>query len=133
MTAPTLLTLPELAQAVDIEYRTLHSWIGRGLLRPSMKVSRGTGFPNLFSVEDAVRAKVIADLRRSGTHFDRLQEAAERLDEHPEALSEGAIMLVNGSVSVVDAQAAAAAIEQGSLTLIYNTGHAIREMLSTLG
>jgi hypothetical protein len=91
-------------------------------------MSRGTGFPNLFSLEDAVRAKVIADLRRSGISFNRLQEAAERLDEHPEALNEGAFMLVNGSISIVDAKAASAAIEHESLNLIYNTGHAIREI-----
>jgi DNA-binding transcriptional MerR regulator len=132
MTVPTLLTLPQLAEAVDVEYRTLHSWLVRRLLRPSVQTSSGTGTPNLFSIEDAVRAKVIADLRRSGVSFDRLEQAARELDENPKALTEGAIVLVNGSVSVVDAQAAAVAIEQESLTLVYNTGHAVRVISEAL-
>ena len=132
MAAPRLLTLPQLAEMIDVEYRTLHSWLERGLLRPSLQVSRGIGVPNLFSIEDAVRAKVIADLRRSGTSFDRLQEATQRLDDHPDALTSGATVLVNGSVSVVDEQDAAAAIERESLTLVYNTKYAVREIESAI-
>jgi hypothetical protein len=37
-------------------------------------------------------------------------------------------VLVNGSVSVVDENEAAAAIKGESLTLVYNTGYAIRDI-----
>jgi len=82
---------------VGVEYRTLHSWLQRGLLRPSVQESSGIGVPNLFSVEDTVRVKVIADLRSSGLSFDRLGQAVTELDAHPDALTDGAMVLVNGS------------------------------------
>lgn len=132
MSAPRLLTLPELAKAIDVQYRTLHSWLVRGLIRPSLQASRGTGVPNLFTFDDAVRAKVIADLRRWGVSFERVLEAARELDDHPEALDTGAMVLVNGAVSVVDAKGAAAALERESLTLVYNTAHAVRDIGSVL-
>ncbi len=131
MTAsPRLLTLPQIAELVGVEYRTLHSWLQRGLLRPSLQASRGTGVPNLFSIEDAIRAKVIADLRQSGASFDRLQEATEQLDDHPHALTSGATVLVNGSVSILDEEEVAAALKKESIALVYNTGYAVRAITS---
>jgi DNA-binding transcriptional MerR regulator len=127
-----LLTLPRLAEIVGVEYRTLHSWLKRGLLRPSGQRSEKTGVPNLFYPEDAVHAKVIAELRSSGLSFERLSEAAERLSEHPGALRDGAVVLVNGSVSVVSHSEAADAIARGSLTLVYNTAHAVRDVQMAL-
>jgi hypothetical protein len=132
MAAPRLLTLPELAQTVGVEYRTLHSWVGRGILRPSVQASRGAGVPNLFSTEDAVKAKVVAELRHTGVSFELLKQTSQKLDDHPHALTDGAIVLVNGSVSIVDAHGAAAAIQRDSLTLVYNTKHAVREIGSAL-
>jgi DNA-binding transcriptional MerR regulator len=132
MASPRLLTLPRVAKIVGVEYRTLHSWLRRGLLRPSMQESSGIGVPNLFSAEDAVQAKVIVDLRQSGLSFDRLQQAATQLDGHPKALTDGAMVLVNGSVSVVDQDEAAAAIQKESLTLVYNTTHAVQLVHSKL-
>ena len=126
--ASRLLTLPQVAEIVDVEYRTLHSWLKRGLLRPSCQQSSGIGVPNLFSRQDVVQAKVIADLRHYGVSFERLSEAAAKLDAHPGALSTGAAVLVNGSVSVVDEDEAAAAIKGESLTLVYNTAYAIRDI-----
>ena len=127
-----LLTLPQLAEAVDVEYRTLHSWVKRGLIAPSLQLSRGTGTPNIFSREDAVKIKVIADLRQAGIWFNVLAATLERLDEHPTALTDGAMVLVNGTVSVVDQAEATTAIAHGSLTLVYNVGHAIKMIETTL-
>jgi DNA-binding transcriptional MerR regulator len=132
MAAPRLLTLPELAQAIGVEYRTLHSWVGRGILRPSVQASRGAGVPNLFSTEDAVKAKVVADLRQTGVSFDMLKQTSQKLDDHPHALTDGAMVLVNGSVAIADAQGAAAAIQRDSLTLVYNTKYAVREIESVI-
>jgi DNA-binding transcriptional MerR regulator len=125
---PKLLTLPQVAEIVDVEYRTLHSWLKRGLLRASYQQSSGIGVPNLFSAEDVVQAKVIADLRQNGLSFEKLSEAAEQLAAHPSALSDGKVVLVNGSISVVDEATAANSIQHESLTLIYNTKFAIGEM-----
>src|SRR4051794_16474337 len=41
-------TLPQLSKLLDVQYRTLHSWVERGLLEPSVQKSRGTGTRNLF-------------------------------------------------------------------------------------
>jgi DNA-binding transcriptional MerR regulator len=132
MEFPKLLTLPQLAEIVDAEYRTLHSWLERGLLRPSVQASRGNGIPNLFSAQDAVRVKIIADLRQSGTSFERLHEAAAKLDDCPKALTTGVSVLVNGSVSIVEEDQAGEAIKDELLTLVYNTKIAIRKVQAIL-
>lgn len=119
------LTLPQLAETVGVEYRTLHSWLKRGLVEPSLQRSRGTGVPNLFDRTDAVRAKVIAELRQAGLSFDLLRQAAAMLADHPSALEDGAMVLVNGSVTVADADEAVATIRREALTLVYNTRCAI--------
>jgi DNA-binding transcriptional MerR regulator len=122
---PDLLTLPQIARVVGVEYRTLHSWVGRGLVEPSLQRSRGTGVPNLFSRADAVKVKVIAELRHAGLSFELLQRASAGLGAHPAALTHGAMVLVNGTVKVVDPQRALEAIEGETLTLVYNTKSAI--------
>ena len=132
MAAQRLLTLPDLAQTIGVEYRTLHSWVGRGILRPSVQASRGAGVPNLFSTEDAVKANVVAELRQAGISFDVLKQTSQKLDDHPHALTDGAIVLVNGSVSIVDAPGAAAAIQRDALTLAYNTTHAVRAIAAAI-
>jgi DNA-binding transcriptional MerR regulator len=123
-----LLTLPQLAETVGVEYRTLHSWLRRGLLTPSLQKSSGTGVPNLFDQTDAVKAKVIAELRQAGLSFEMLDQASASLDDHPTALIDGAMVLVNGCVTVADAQEAMRAITNESLTLVYNTRLAIDEI-----
>jgi len=128
-----LLTLPQVANTVGVEYRTLHSWLQRGLIEPSIQRSRGTGVPHLFNREDVVKAKVITDLRQAGVSFELLAEAASSLDGHPTALVDGAVVLVNGSVSVVDPDRAAAAISGEVLTLVYNVGYAIQLVDDALG
>jgi hypothetical protein len=88
--------------------------------------------PNLFSADDVVQAKVIADLRGYGLPFERLSEAAEKLSAHPSALTHGASVLVNGSVSIVEEADAGDAIKHESLTLVYNTGHAVRDIRAAI-
>jgi DNA-binding transcriptional MerR regulator len=132
MTSPGLLTLRQVARMIGVEYRTLHSWLGRGLLRPSVQFAGGSGVPNLFSARDAVRAKVVADLRHSGLSFEKLGQASIQLEDHATALTEGAMLLVNDSVSVLDDEAAYAAIKQDSPTLVYDTAHAVRNVTAAM-
>jgi DNA-binding transcriptional MerR regulator len=127
------LTLPELASVVGVEYRTLHTWLQRGLLRPSLRTSSGTGTPNLFLFEDVVVGQVLADLRRGGVEIEQLHRAAEALYEHAWALSRPSFLLINGRVDVVsDADQAAAALERDSFTLAYNTTRALRDVEEAL-
>lgn len=92
----TALTLPELARIVGVEYPTLHTWVRRGLLEPSVRRSEGTGTPNLFGTGDAVAARVLADLRRAGLSMDVLECAGQALRDSAEALEHPAVLLVNG-------------------------------------
>jgi DNA-binding transcriptional MerR regulator len=130
--ASRLLTLPKVADLIGVEYRTLHSWLKRGLLQPSHQSSSGTGVPNLFSLEDAVQAKVLADLRGCGIPLERLAEAAEKLGNHPRALNEGAAVVVNGSVVVIDEEQAGDMVQSESLTVVYNTKYAVTEIGSAV-
>jgi DNA-binding transcriptional MerR regulator len=119
-------TLPELSKAFDVHYRTLHSWVERGLLEPGIRRSTGTGKPNRFSRQDAVMVCILSELRDAGVKFELLTQAAERLRETDCALEEEAFMLVNGDVRIVfDSGDAASALERGGLTLAYNTGAAL--------
>lgn len=127
--APSPYTLPQLSKLVDVRYRTLHSWVERGLLQPSVRRSTGTGIQNLFDDRDAVTACILTGLRAAGVNFDLLQQAAERLRENDEALRRPAFMLVNGDVKVVfDEHAAAATLRCGGLTLAYNTADALKRV-----
>jgi DNA-binding transcriptional MerR regulator len=127
------LTLPEVAEIVEVEYRTLHTWVRRGLLQPSQRSASGTGTPNLFSAQDAVTAKVLADLRRGGIAIDELARVSDALQAHREPLTEDSILLLNGQVDVVaDAKSAVHALRQDALTLAYCVGHAQRAVAGAL-
>lgn len=92
------LTLPQLAEVAEVEYARLHSWLKRGLLRASVQTSTGSGSPNLFSSEDALRARILGDLVRAGVSFKSLQKTAEKLNAHSEFLQGDGVLSVNGSV-----------------------------------
>lgn len=94
------LTLPQVAEAADVEYRTLHTWVKRGLLKPSFHASTGAGSPNLFSYQDVLKARILGDLRGEGIDLDLIERAAEELQQWP-ALEPDDTVLVNGKVSVL--------------------------------
>jgi DNA-binding transcriptional MerR regulator len=129
----TALTLPELARIVGIEYRTLHTWVRRGLLEPSVRRSDGTGTPNLFGVGDAVGARVLADLRRAGLSMDVLESASQALRDSEEALERPAVLLVNGNVEIFpDAPSTAEALDRPGLSLVYRTRDALAHVSAAL-
>lgn len=113
------LTLPDVARLAEVEYRTLHTWLKRGLLQPSLQRSTGTGRPNLFSTRDAIAARVLADLRRVGAGFPALVEVARTL-KAAEGTPENAVLVVNGQVTVLDdEQQLRQALSQPEPALIY--------------
>jgi len=114
--------LPQISKLLDTEYRTLHTWVKRGLVRPSIRLSQGTGNPNLFSQRDAVAIQVLLELRRAGVALDLLEQAAEELWATESPLDDPrAYMTINGSAKLVfDAQAALSQIESGGVTLAYS-------------
>jgi DNA-binding transcriptional MerR regulator len=124
-------TLPEISSLLNTEYRTLHTWVKRGLVRPSVQTSKGTGIPNLFNRRDLVATQVLLDLRKAGVSLALMEQAAEKLAS--DALERPALMLVNGDVDLVrDTAQAMKALEAGGVTLTYNTATAIDTVDSRL-
>jgi DNA-binding transcriptional MerR regulator len=119
-----LLTLPQLAEAAGVGYRTIHSWLQRGLISPTLQASRGPGTPNLFVSEDAVRARAIAELRRAGVGLEALALAAQRLGETEPVESES-VLVVNGTVDLVPASVSLDSIlEGGEPAVVYKLASA---------
>lgn len=126
-------TLPELASLVGVEYRTLHTWVRRGLLLASCQQADGSGTRNLFDFDDAREAYVLADLRRAGFELSKLQDVAAELRRSRIQLAEDGVLLVNGCVSVARRGELAEAAARMSPTLIYDLEHAsdsLRQRLS---
>lgn len=94
------LTLPQIADIAGVEYARLHSWLKKGLLSASVLESTGSGSPNLFSLDDAEKARVLADLSRAGVEFSSLEEAAKKI--HDGLPDEDLYLSVNGSVEFLD-------------------------------
>lgn len=89
-----LYTMPEVAREVGLEYRTLHTWLQRGLLTPT-RMTNGTGYPTLFSAQDVRRVAMLASLRRAGCGMEILEIAAKA------PIVRGRVKLEMGDVSVV--------------------------------
>ncbi|MDQ3742406.1 MAG: helix-turn-helix domain-containing protein [Actinomycetota bacterium] len=124
--APDAYTLPQLSRALGAPYRTLHSWVERDLVAPSIHRTKGTGRANLFDANDAVTVCVLLELRKSGVPYALLEQAAAKLRER-ETLAEPVYVLVNGKVDIVtDVEEAAAALGRGGVTVAYHTGEAVR-------
>jgi DNA-binding transcriptional MerR regulator len=125
-------TLPEIAEFAQIEYRTLHLWLRRGLLRPSLRVAHGSGHANLFDESDVLGARVIADLRRAGLGMPLLERAAEALHRDDLVLTGNEYLLINGKVEIVSAPAEVGpSLADATTTVVYNTA-AAREALDKI-
>lgn len=77
------VTLPELATAAGLEYRTAHVWVHRGLLTPTIHESEGTGHPNRFAPEDVTLARALAELRHAGVSLNVLARVNGALRLYP--------------------------------------------------
>jgi DNA-binding transcriptional MerR regulator len=131
------LTLPQLAEAASIEYGTLHSWIKRGLLAPSLQASTGTGRPNLFSRRDLLTVKVMADLRAAGVGFESLELTATALQRPGQELEGNEVLVINGSVELIDGdRSLSQALKRREPAVVYPlawASEAVEEFLSTSG
>jgi DNA-binding transcriptional MerR regulator len=123
--AQGMFTLPQLADLVGVEYRTLHTWLRRGLLAASCAQSRGSGSRNVFDRQDALEAFVLADLRRAGVELPTLERVSGALRAARPARGDAGVLLVNGSVSFCTDQACLHdALAHSSPTLVYDVAHA---------
>jgi DNA-binding transcriptional MerR regulator len=118
-------TLPELAALVGVEYRTLHTWVRRGVLAGSLEQAKGSGTRNLFDRDDAVDTYVLADLRRAGLPLTRLIVVAAELRRSRRNPGAGAaVLLINGAVQLAGYDDVARVVSRASPTLVYDLSHA---------
>lgn len=122
--ADRMFTLPELASLVDVEYRTLHTWVRRGLLAASCQQAQGSGTRNLFDHTDALDAYVLADLRRAGLHLSKLEEVAAHLRSLRFADAPAEVLLINGRVSSMSRRCLSDAMRHESPAMVYDLDHA---------
>lgn len=119
------LTLPQVAEVAEVEYRTLHKWVKRGLLEPSFHASTGAGSPNLFSFQDALKARILGDLRAEGIDLELVDRTAKELLAHP-WLEPDDTLLVNGRLLVLKSgDDINAAIDKAKPSVIYRVAWAV--------
>lgn len=94
-------TLPQVATVADVEYRTLHLWLRRGILTPTKQAASGSGSPNLFDFGDALLARILGDLRRAGLEMHVLERVAAELRRQGRRPTGAELLLVNGRVELV--------------------------------
>jgi DNA-binding transcriptional MerR regulator len=122
------LTLPQVAEAADVEYRTLHTWVKRGLLEPSFHASTGAGSPNLFSFQDTLKARILGHLRSAGIDLEMVERTAIGLQKVSE-LDAGDTLLVNGTVSVLKGgEDIETAIDEAQPSIIYRVSWASKAL-----
>lgn len=122
------LTLPQVAEAADVEYRTLHTWVKRGLLEPSFHASTGAGSPNLFSFQDTLKARILGHLRSAGIDLEMVERTAIGLQKVSE-LDAGDTLLVNGTVSVLKGgENIETAIDEAQPSIIYRVSWASKAL-----
>jgi len=69
-------------RAVSITYRQLDYWDKTGLVRPSIKQARGKGSRRVYSFEDLVELRVIAQLLAIGVPLAAVRKAARYVRQH---------------------------------------------------
>jgi DNA-binding transcriptional MerR regulator len=89
-----IFTLPELAEMSEIDYRTLHNWQKRGMLRPSHVEANGSGTVSLFSETDAIQVLILAELRRAGVEVRILERIASKVREVAASPGEEDLLLI---------------------------------------
>jgi DNA-binding transcriptional MerR regulator len=90
-----LYTMPEAAEAAGIKYRTLHSWMQRGLFQPSVP-AQGTGRPARLTEHEVELCQILGQLRSAGCGLPILEAAVRGFGPH----STGVNLLLAGDVQV---------------------------------
>jgi DNA-binding transcriptional MerR regulator len=120
-------TLPQIAEIADVEYRTLHLWLRRGILTATKQAAAGSGSANLFDFGDALLARVFGDLRRAGLEVHVLERVAAELRRQGRRPSGAELLLVNGRVELVGrSDDVPDRVTGAGTTVVYDTAEARR-------
>jgi len=79
----------------SIDYRTLHNWQKRGMLRPSHTEATGSGTASLFDETDAIQVLILAELRLGGIEVRLLERIAPQVRELTANLNGKDLMLIS--------------------------------------
>jgi DNA-binding transcriptional MerR regulator len=119
------LTLPQVAAVADVEYRTLHLWLRRGILKPTRQAASGSGSANVFDFQDALLARLFGDLRRAGLEMHVLERVAAELRRQRRRPTGAELLLVNGRVELVGRRDDVGGRLTGAgTTIVYDTAQA---------
>lgn len=100
-----VFTLPELAELSGTDYRTLHNWQRRGILRPSHREANGSGTVSLFDSTDALQVLVLTELRQSGVEVRVLGQIASQIRELASTMASDDLLLIYEQTVVARAPA----------------------------
>lgn len=118
-------TLPQIAAIAEVEYRTLHLWLRRGILFPTKRATAGSGSTNLFDFGDALLARIFADLRRAGLEMRVLERAAAHLRRQGRRPTGAELLLINGRVELVSrSDDVQGRLTGAGATVVYDTAEA---------
>ncbi len=124
-----VFTLRELAEAAGVEYRTLHTWLRRGLVRASWRSTTGSGRANLFAMADLLEARILAVLRRAGLDLAALKRTADALQAAPQRLEGDEVLVVNGRLDTLKSdRQIREALDEDQLALLYHVSGARRAL-----
>lgn len=125
-------TLPQLAEISAIDYRTLHNWQKRGMLRPSCQAANGSGTVNLFDEADALQILILAELRRAGVEVATLERIAPKIREQSAELNGEEVLVISEAGVVRERRSRLhAAVSADRPTLIFGAER-VREALHVL-
>jgi DNA-binding transcriptional MerR regulator len=72
---------PAVCKIVGITYRQLDYWTTTGLVTPSIRDADGSGSQRLYSFDDIVQLRIIANLLETGVSLQRIRTAIEFVRE----------------------------------------------------
>ncbi len=78
---PTGYRGPAVCKIVGITYRQLDYWTTTGLVTPSIRNADGSGSQRLYSFDDIVQLRIIANLLDTGVSLQRIRTAIEFVRE----------------------------------------------------
>lgn len=72
--------VPTVCRIVGISYRQLDYWSRTNLVVPSLREAAGSGTQRLYSFEDLVRLRLIAELLEAGISLQRTRKVLEYIE-----------------------------------------------------
>jgi len=123
------------AQAVmrltDLTHRQLVHWDSKGLLKPSIRPAAGSGSRRVYSFEDVVSLRSLAQMRRAGLSLQALRRVVERLRQRHKKPLASLQLTVQGKRIFIRTDTPKTVEEitaSGQLTMVLPVGEIVRQL-----